>query len=214
MTLFQESANIFCKGPSTSFWSCWSMKSLKRDYEGLWRLNSEVIVGKWPWTVQHLRGVAVFLAALFPEIEEGRIWLKGCCLTALKSNGSPIVVSKIETLERSGDGMWKPLIQGGSVGRGVPSARARTLASVLRSAHLCQPRREKSIPQQLPYRYTPGRSNTMIAFLVHRLASLFCSKLEKQRHNRLAPHEFRLPFFFFLHNLILKETKGENQPLS
>ena len=116
MTLFQESANIFCKGPSTSFWSCWSMKSLKRDYEGLWRLNSEVIVGKWPWTVQHLRGVAVFLAALFPEIEEGRIWLKGCCLTALKSNGSPIVVSKIETLERSGDGMWKPLIQGGSVG--------------------------------------------------------------------------------------------------
>ena len=110
------------------------MKSLKRDYEGLWRLNSEVIVGKWPWTIQHLRGVPVFLAALFPEIEEGRIWLKGCCLTALKSNGSPIVVSKIETLERSGDGMWKPLIQGGSMGRGGPSPWAPTLASVLRSA--------------------------------------------------------------------------------
>lgn len=76
----------------------------------------------------------MFLAALFPEIEEGRIWLKGCCLTALKSNGSPIVVSKIETLERSGDGMWKPLIQGGSMGRGGPSPWAPTLASVLRSA--------------------------------------------------------------------------------
>lgn len=38
------------------------------------------------------------------------------------------------TLERSGDGMWKPLIQGGSGGRGGPSSRAQTLASMLRSA--------------------------------------------------------------------------------
>ena len=38
------------------------------------------------------------------------------------------------TLERSGDGMWKPLIQGGSGGRCGPSAQARNLASVLCSA--------------------------------------------------------------------------------
>lgn len=80
--------------------------------------------------------MAVFLAVLFPEIEEGGIWLKGCYLPTLKSNGSPIVISKIEKQHLKDQGMAcvNPSSRVALGKRGGPSPRARTLASVLRSA--------------------------------------------------------------------------------
>ena len=157
----------------------------------------------------------MFLAALFLEIEEGRIWLKGCGLPALKSNGSPIVISKIEKQHLKDQGMacGNPSSRVALWGGVVPAPRLEPLPLCCARHLLCEPEREESILQQFPHRYTPGRSNTMIAFLVRRLASFLFKTRETEASIDL-PLMSSGYFFFFLHNLILKETKGANQPLS
>ena len=54
----------------------------------------------------------------------------------------------------------------------------------------------------------------MIAFLVYRLASLFLFKTRETEASIHLPLMSSGYHFFFLHSLILKETKGDNQPLS